>query len=430
MDYPLRPFQRDFIRRATRPGIRTAVLSMPRGNSKSWLAAHLITRMLTPGDALYRKDKEIVLCSASLEQARTPFRFVRDWLGDKDYDYQDSATRVGVKHRHSNTKLRVISSQGRTAFGMVNVPWAIFDEPGACEVKGGELLWHALRTSQGKANSELRILVLGTLAPNGTPGTWWHSLAHSESTPTRYVKLVQGDLKTWSKYPTIRKANPMISVSADFRKVLLEERDDALRDPALKAAFCAYRLNRGNVRNETAVLLTVQTFDEVCARPIAKPAGRPIVGVDLGQGRAFSCWVSLHRSGLTMAGGIAPGIPSLEDQEKRDRQPLGAYTGLENLRVDPGLRVPRAQTVWDDIRSRVGTPARVICDKFRYHELRDVIPPSVTLEARRPQYSYASEDIRALRRLALDGPLSIEASSRSLLAASLSVTHGRERFER
>ena len=46
----LRPFQRTFIRHATAPGIDTAALSLPRGNGKSWLAAHLLTRCLTPGN--------------------------------------------------------------------------------------------------------------------------------------------------------------------------------------------------------------------------------------------------------------------------------------------------------------------------------------------------------------------------------------------
>ena len=34
----LRPFQREFMAGATRPGIDTAALSLPRGNGKSALA--------------------------------------------------------------------------------------------------------------------------------------------------------------------------------------------------------------------------------------------------------------------------------------------------------------------------------------------------------------------------------------------------------
>ena len=37
----LRRFQQTFIKNATAPGIDTAVLSIPRGNGKSFLAGHL-----------------------------------------------------------------------------------------------------------------------------------------------------------------------------------------------------------------------------------------------------------------------------------------------------------------------------------------------------------------------------------------------------
>ena len=44
------------------------------------------------------------------------------------------------------------------------------------------------------------------------------------------------------------------------------------------------------------------------------------------------------------------------------------------------------------------------------------------VEPRGQRWSEASEDIRALRRLALDGPLAVEERSRHLLAASLAAS--------
>ena len=76
----LRPFQRKFIARATAPGIDTAALSLPRGNGKSALAGHLLTRVLTPTDELFGPGTESVLCAASIEQARICFRFARQDL--------------------------------------------------------------------------------------------------------------------------------------------------------------------------------------------------------------------------------------------------------------------------------------------------------------------------------------------------------------
>ena len=56
----LRPFQTEFIKAATAAHIRTAALSMPRGNGKSWLAAYLIARTLCPADKLFVAGGESV----------------------------------------------------------------------------------------------------------------------------------------------------------------------------------------------------------------------------------------------------------------------------------------------------------------------------------------------------------------------------------
>ena len=53
MNDQLRGFQKRFIKGALAPGIDVAALSIPRGNGKSWLAADLLRRCLTPGDELH-----------------------------------------------------------------------------------------------------------------------------------------------------------------------------------------------------------------------------------------------------------------------------------------------------------------------------------------------------------------------------------------
>ena len=80
MNEPLRTFQKQFIRGALAPGVDVAALSIPRGNGKSWLAAHLLRRCLTPGDSLHVAGAEYLLCAASIEQARLCYRFIRTEL--------------------------------------------------------------------------------------------------------------------------------------------------------------------------------------------------------------------------------------------------------------------------------------------------------------------------------------------------------------
>ena len=417
----LRPFQRRFLRGALAPGIDTAALSLPRANGKSFLAGYLVSRVLDPADKLFRAGTESVLCAASIEQARIVFRFARETLEARGgYRFLDSHTRIGIVHKGTNTRLRVIGSNGRTAMGLVGCPWAICDEPGAWEVNGGELLHDAIETAKGKPGSPLRALYIGTLAP--AVSGWWHDLVADGSHRSAYVQALQGDPEKWDRWPEIRRCNPLVNISGDFRRKLLEERDAAWADSRLKARFLSYRLNVPS-GDESTMLLTVEDWERVCARPVPEREGRPIVGVDLGAGRSWSAAVGIWRNGRIEALAVAPGIPNLEAQEKRDRVPWGTYRKLAlagALRVADGLRVQPPAELVSAIRTAWGAPEVVFCDRFRLAELQDAAP-GARIVPRVTRWSEASEDIRALRKGAKDGPLSCAADSRALLTASLSA---------
>ena len=159
-------FQKEFLKKALSPEVDTAALSIPRGNGKSWLAAHILTRCLTPGDPLYVVGAEYLLCAASIEQARICYRFIRAELEPLGgYRFIDSATRIGITHTRSNTRLRVLSSNGKTSMGIVGCPILVADEPGSWEVVGGTLMFDAIQTAQGKPGSPLKVIYIGTLAP-------------------------------------------------------------------------------------------------------------------------------------------------------------------------------------------------------------------------------------------------------------------------
>ena len=128
----LEPFQARFLKAATAPNVHLAALSLARGNGKSRLAAYLVERILNPADPLFRPGTESVLVAASIEQARIVFRFARAELEPLGgYRFIDSATRAAILHVASNTRLRVLGSNGKTAFGLVNCPWVVADEPGS-----------------------------------------------------------------------------------------------------------------------------------------------------------------------------------------------------------------------------------------------------------------------------------------------------------
>ena len=307
MDQQLRPFQRRFLRGALAPGVDTAALSIPRGNGKSWLAAHVLTRCMTPGDPLHKDGAEYLLCAASIEQSRITYRFIREAIEPLGrFRFIDSATRIGITHLDSFTRLRVLSSNGKTSMGIVGCPLLVADEPGSWEVRGGELMHDAIATAQGKPGSPLRVVYIGTLAP--AVSGWWHTMIGDGTHGSTYVQALQGDAKKWESWQEIRRVNPLVAVSPEFRKKLLEERDAARRDTRLKARFQSYRLNVPS-GDESTTLLTLDDWDAIVARPVAPREGRPIVGVDLGGGRAWSAAVALWRSGRVEALAVAPGIP-------------------------------------------------------------------------------------------------------------------------
>ena len=189
-----------------------------------------------------------------------------------------------------------------------------------------------------------------------------------------------------------------------------------------QARFLSYRLNLPS-GDESEVLLAVTDWERIVAREVPERVGRPIVGVDLGGGRAWSAAVALFPSGRVEARAVAPGNPSLEEQEQRDRVPAGTYRKLYDmgrLEIAEGLRVQPPAALWDMIRTTWGKPLMVVLDRFRLAEFEDAVKRGARLEPRVSRWSEASFDIRSLRQMALDGPLAVDVGSRQLLATSLS----------
>ena len=417
----LEPFQSRFLAAATGPNVHLASLSLPRGNGKSRLAAYLVERILTPSDPLFRPGTESVLCAASIEQARIVFRFARAELEPLGgYRFIDSATRAAILHIATNTRLRVLGSNGKTAFGLVGCPWVIADEPGSWEVTGGQLLFDAIETSKGKPGSPLRSLYIGTIAPS--MDGWWSDLATSKSGKGRVVMTLQGDREQWDSWAEVRRVNPLTRIAPEFRKQLRSELKAAIADSRLKARFLSYRLNVPSA-DESTMLLTVDDFEQMASREVADRRGRPIVAVDLGGGRAWSAATAIWQSGRVEAVAIAPGIPGIEEQEDRDQVPRGTYGRLletGRLRMAHGLRVQPPAALMAAITEAWGEPELIICDRFRLGELKDCVNGTQVVP-RVSRWSEAGDDIRSLRRLVKDGPLSVEETSRPLLAASLAV---------
>ena len=275
---------------------------------------------------------------------------------------------------------------------------------------GGQNMYDAIQTSQGK--NPMTVCYLGTIAPDPA-GNWWTNLVTAGGDEGTHVTLLQGTQGAWDDWRTIATCNPLVRINPLLKRTLLRERDAARRDPRLKARFCSYRLNLPTA-DETTVLLTVDEWDAVIARPVPEvvDGDRPYVGVDIGSERAWSSAVALYRNGLVVARAVAPGVPSLEAQEQRDLVPAGTYRALAaagSLAVDEGRQVVTVERLIETVLS--WRPSMITCDRFKLGAVLDAVRGRCRVEPRVTRWSSASEDIRGLRRAALDGPLAVEVKS-------------------
>ena len=421
---PLLPFHRQFIKAAFAPDVQVAALSCPRGAAKTWLMGQLGSLSLLPGSPLWRLRVETLVVSASLEQSRIMMGFIREALAglEDDYRWLDSGQRLAITHKDTGTRLRVLSSDGRRAMGLSQFGTIYADEPGSWQTRGGNLMWDALRQSLGKLPGQ-RLILIGTRAPS-EPSEWWPQLLDSGSGPGTHIHVVEAPPgEDWDQWQTIRKAHPLVMHSADLRRTILRERDEARRNESLRPAFEAYRLNR-QVSVYQDVLVGLQDWRKVERRDVEPRVGRPIIGIDLGSERSWSgAWV-LWPNGRSECYALCPGIPDLATRERQDAMPKGLYQKLHDdgvLMVDQGLRVSRPKVLVDHLIARgITKVSAVYCDRFKLGELKDAVAGRWPVIPRVVRWSEATEDISAFRQLVADGPLSIVPECRSLALVALS----------
>ena len=418
-------WQRDWLARSFAPGVRISALSLSRANGKTALCGWICAEALRPGSDLFDPGVEVVIVSASMEQTRTMFGFVQDELAERgvldQYRTVDSNQRLGIHHKPSGARLRAISSDPKRALGLSRFKVVLADEPAAWPDRQGELMFHALRQAIGKREGQ-RLLLVGTKSP-ARPGSWWPSLLdHGDGDGVRVTCISAPQDAPWDDFATIRKANPLYGHSPALRAVLRAERDEARRNPSLRPAFEAFRLNRlTDVRQH--VLLRVEQFQEVCRRPVPEREGSCVVGIDLGASRSWSSAWALFKSGRSEVLVLAPGEPDLDTVERQDAMPRGLYRHLVDegvLHVDEGRRVARPARLMELIADAGWRVREMVADRFLGPALADAIGGRWRLSTRQTRWSESTSDIAAFRALALDGGLSVDESSRKIVGLALS----------
>ena len=420
----LLPFQSAFVAAVTRqvrpPEI--AALSVPRGNGKSWLCGKLVARSLTPGDELFEAGVENILVAASTAQARIVLEFARQTLGESD-GYRWGIN--GAMHAETRTRVRVISSDSRRAMGLgANVRIVIADEPGSWSPTAGRRLWDAVVTALGKRKTT--VVAVGTLAPAPLTGVaaWWPQFVSAGSGEGRHVALLQAGADKWESFEEVLRVNPVAAINPHLKRTLEREHTAALASERAARTFRQFRLNIPGDPVDSQTLVTTAEFERVCARPVPACEGRPIVGVDLGGTRSWSAAAAIWPSGRIEAWALAPGAPSLAEQEREDQVADGAYLELVRsggLSVDEGRAVPGIAR----LLSRVWAwePAAIVADPYRAAELHTVVGGRVRIIERARGGGETTSNVQAIRSLLLDTASGVSEASRALLGAAFEQTN-------
>ena len=421
-DTTVLPFHAEWIKATFAPDVQISALSCPRGSAKTWIAGRLAALTISPGSPLFQAGIECLSVSASLEQSRILLGFVREALGDREGDYRwlDSSQRLTVTHKETRTRLRILSSSGKRAMGLAQFSTIFADEPGSWEVRGGALMWDALRQSLGKLPGQ-RLVLIGTRAP-AEIGNWWPGLIDGGTGKGTHVTELSAPVEApWDAWKTIRAVNPLVGVNPDLRRTILRERDDARRDEIQRPAFKAYRLNQ-SVEVYRSALIEAEKWRRVEVRDVPEREGRAIVGIDLGAERSWSAAWCIWPNGRSECYALAPGVPDLAAREKADNQPTGLYRRLYDqgvLLTDEGLRVSRPATLIDHLLEIGVAVDTIYCDRFALGTFRDVVGGRWPIVDRVARWSSATEDITGFRKLVADGPLSIAVHCRDLARVGL-----------
>ena len=327
-------------------------------------------------------------------------------------------------HKSTRTRVRIVSSDARRALGLgANVRLIVADEPGAFGPTAGRRLWDALTTALGKRRTT--VVAVGTLAPAPLtgPASWWPTFVASGSADGRHVSLLQADPEKWRDFDEVLRVNPVAAINPHLRRTLEREHEAALSSDRAARTFRLYRLNLPGEPVDTQPLVTAAEWARVCARPVPACEGHPTIGVDLGGSRSWSAACAVWPSGRVESWALAPGVPSLSEQEREDQVSEGAYVALVRsggLSVDDARAVPDIglllSRIWD------WGPTVLVSDPYRAAELHQVVAGRVRIVERARGGGESTSNVQALRARLLDTASGVSEASRALLGAAFAQT--------
>ena len=205
------------------------------------------------------------------------------------------------------------------------------------------------------------------------------------------------DPEKWTDFDEVLRVNPVCAVNPYLRETLEREHRAALESDRAARTFRNFRLNLPGDPIESQPLITTAEFERACARPVPECEGKPIVGIDLGGTRSWSAAAAIFPNGRIEAWAIAPGAPTLSDQEREDQVADGTYSELVRsggLSVDEGRAVPGI----DRLLSRVWawSPLCIVSDPYRAAELHQIVGGRVRIIERAKGGGESTSNVQSL----------------------------------
>lgn len=397
------PWQQDFLQGAFAPDVRTAALSIARGNGKTTLLAAIAHAALC-GPLAQRRGLTVFVAS-SFAQARIGFShllaFVHDAEGTDGYRITDNPQTASIISRATGATVRCIASDARRAHGLAPA-LIVADEPAQWPPSTSEKMVAALTTSLGKIPGS-RMVAIGT-RPADT-SHWFSQLLDGDAD---YAQIHAAPAGADIQSPTAwAAANPSLPHMPALENAIAREAELAIREPGAMAAFRALRLNQGTSDTARQSLLDADVWER--AEGEAPPDGPLVWGIDLGTTAAMSAVAAYWpQSGRLEAMAAFPAEPGIEERARRDSVgPLYQSMADQGELVIAGDCAVSVPALLREALARYGRPAAVVADRWREGELREALTaadvPRAALVIRGQGYKDGGEDVRAFRRAILEG---------------------------
>ena len=224
----LRPFQKRIIRDTFKKGVRTGLVSMPRGNGKSALAAMLCLAELFAGP----ESAEVLVVASDQRQANITFRMavrmieLTPALAERAHIYQDR-----LKVPQSNSVMFPLPAEPDSLHGW-DPSLLIVDE---LHVVTRDV-WEAVTSASGKRPDSLTLAI--STPATSTDSIMWELVKHGREGTDKTFRLIEfmapegcdvEDRKAW------KTANPAAQGKAPFLDLdALDAVRKTLREPSFR----------------------------------------------------------------------------------------------------------------------------------------------------------------------------------------------------